>query len=173
MSTPAFPPTTTRKRTNKHTVPPTVSLSRLPYSPPPQPRRLPHVALRRRVLRGVLAGCLSVSFFLLPAAVPSQTRPPARHTVDGTVVDAAHKPVTGAVVYLENPRSLDVQSYLSDAQGHFHFNQVSPQTDYEVWAEQNGVESKHRFISQFSSHVHFNFVLQLTPGKKKKFLGIF
>ena len=80
--------------------------------------------------------------------------------------------MVGAVVYLENPKSLDVQSYLSDSKGYFHFSQISPQTDYEVWAEQNGVQSKHKFISQFSNHIAFHFTLKLMP-ERKKFLGIF
>ncbi len=103
----------------------------------------------------------------------AQSKPAVRHTVEGTVVNDAKAPVTGAVVYLENPKSLDVQSYLTDQKGYFHFSQISPQTDYEVWAEQNGVETKHEFISQFSSHVHFHFLLKLTPEKRKKFLGLF
>jgi protocatechuate 3,4-dioxygenase beta subunit len=102
----------------------------------------------------------------------AQAKPAVRHSVDGTVVNAANAPVAGAVVYLENPRSLDIRSYLTDDQGHYHFEQISPQTDYEVWAEQNGIQSKHKFISQFSSHVNFHFQLKLAP-QKKKFLGIF
>ncbi len=85
----------------------------------------------------------------------------------GQVVNGAGKSVEGAVVYLENPISLSINSYLTDAQGHFHFTQLQAQTDYEVWAEQNGVQSKHKFISQFSSHNQFNFTLKLTPEHKK------
>lgn len=88
------------------------------------------------------------------------------------MVNEAKAPVSGAVVYLENPKSLDVQSYLSDDKGYFHFTHIAPQTDYEVWAEKDGVESKHTFISQFNNHVHFHFTLKLAP-QKKKFLGIF
>lgn len=126
-----------------------------------------------RVLASLFFVSALLGFAFSPHAVQAQAKPAVRHSVDGTVVDAARKPIAGAVVYLENPRSLDVQSYLSDNQGHFHFNHISPQTDYEVWAEQNGVESKHRFISQFSSHIAFHFTLKLAPGAKKKFLGIF
>ncbi len=107
----------------------------------------------------------------MPVLTHAQAKPAVRHTVDGTVVNDAAAPIAGAVVYLENPKSLDVQSYLSDNEGHFHFNHISPQTDYELWAEQNGVQTKHRFISQFSNHTNFHFTLKLTPGKKK-FLGI-
>ena len=85
----------------------------------------------------------------------------------GQVVNGAKSPVEGAVVYLENPTSLEIKSYLTDNNGHFHFTQLAPQTDYEVWAEQNGVESKHKFISQFNSHTHYDFTLKLTPEKKR------
>ena len=94
---------------------------------------------------------------------------------EGRVVNDSNQPVDGAVVYLENPTSLDIKSYLSDAKGEYHFSQLASQTDYEVWAEQNGTQSKHKFISQFSSKTHFVFTLKLdfNPKKKKRFLGIF
>ena len=81
-------------------------------------------------------------------------------------------PVEGAVVYLENPKSLAIKSYLTSPNGEFHFSNISPQTDFEVWAEQNGVQSRHKFISQFSSHTKFIFVLKLEPPKKRKLLGV-
>ena len=87
------------------------------------------------------------------------------------VINGAKQPVEGAIVYLENPTSLAIKSYLTDNKGHFHFTQLAAQTDYDVWAEQNGVQTKHKFISQFSSHTHFAFTLKLVPEKKKKLLG--
>jgi hypothetical protein len=122
------------------------------------------LVVRKLVFTSAVIATASLAF--------AQAKPAVRHTVDGVVVNGAKAPVAGAVVYLENPKSLDVQSYLTDAQGRYHFSQISPQTDYEVWAEQNGVQSKHKFISQFSSHINFHFVLKLTPAKHK-FLGIF
>ena len=88
----------------------------------------------------------------------------------GQVVNGAKKPLENAIVYLEDPTSLTIKSYLTDASGHFHFSQLAAQTDYEVWAEQNGTQSKHKFISQFSSHNRFDFQLTLDPNKKKKLL---
>ena len=107
-------------------------------------------------------------------AADKKPRPPVAvvRVAEGEVVNGAKKPLEGAIVYLENPISLDVKSYLTDAKGHFHFTQIAPQTDYEVWAEQNGTQSKHKFISQFSSHTHFEFTLVLDPDKKKKLFGI-
>lgn len=90
----------------------------------------------------------------------------------GFVVNGAKQPIEGAIVYLENPTSLDIKSYLTDNKGHFHFTQLAAQTDYEVWAEQDGVQTKHKFISQFSSHNHFDFTLKLVPEHKKKLFGL-
>ncbi len=124
----------------------------------------------RRFLLEAVTVCVC-TFFPLHAQAQAKAAP--HHIIEGHVVNAANAPVVGAVVYLENPKSLDVQSYLTDEKGYFHFNQITAQTDYNVWAEQNGVETKHKFVSQFSSHVHFNMTLKLIPEKKKKFLGIF
>lgn len=82
-------------------------------------------------------------------------------------------PATGAVVYLENPANLAIKSYLTGPDGAFHFNNIAPQTDYEVWAELNGVQSKHKFISQFSNHTKFIYTLKLEPKGKHKLLGVF
>ena len=139
-------------------------------------RSRPRAAIGTRItcrLRLCISGAaLSSGLLLLPCALRAQTKPALHHTVDGTVLNGAKAPVAGAVVYLENPKSLDVQSYLTDAQGHFHFNQIAPQTDYEVWAEQNGIQTNHKFISQFANHINFHFTLKLTPYRKR-FLGIF
>ena len=82
-------------------------------------------------------------------------------------------PATGAIVYLENPTNLAIKSYLTGPDGKFHFNNIAPQTDYDVWAELNGVQSKHKFISQFSNHTKFIYTLKLVPKGKHKLLGIF
>ncbi len=117
---------------------------------------------------GVAALCCTPQPLL--AATKKKTQPPiARvHVAEGQVINHEKTPIDGAVVYLENPKTLDVKSYLTDKNGHFHFSQITPQTDYEVWAEQNGEQSKHKFISQFSSHTHFIFTLKLDAKGKKK-----
>lgn len=91
---------------------------------------------------------------------------------EGTVVNAG-VPAAGAVVYMKNPISLAIKSYLTGPTGEFHFNNISPQTDYDVWAELNGLESKHKFISQFSNHTKFIYTLKLKPKGKHKLFGIF
>ena len=144
---------------------------------PPGTVDLPRLCSPFRVKNALWAlslGCLSClgapSALAAPAGKSRSKRPTpiAVRIAQGQVINNAKQPVEGAVVYLEDPTSLAIKSYLSDNTGHFHFAQLQAQTDYEVWAEQNGVQSKHKFISQFSSHTHFNFTLKLTPEHKKK-----
>jgi hypothetical protein len=138
------------------------------------PRLLGALRGRTGVLRATLVAATLAA--LLPSSVYAASHnkrptPAVDIIAQGEVINHAKTPVNNAIVYLENPKSLAIKSYLTDEKGHFHFTQLSPQTDYEVWAEQNGVESKHKFISQFSSHTHFDFTLELDRAHKHKFLG--
>jgi len=74
-------------------------------------------------------------------------------------------PIQGAVVYLQDSKSLAVKSYLSDAQGHFHFRQLSMTLDYDLWAELNGKRSKTKSISQFNSKTDLQYKLTLSVTK--------
>ena len=95
------------------------------------------------------------------AAVFAQDRGPAQRVVQGKVVDGANAPIKGAVVYLKDSRSLSVKSYFSDDQGGYRFGQLSPNTDYEIWAEYNGKKSAVKTISSFDSKSQFNINLKI------------
>ena len=142
-------------------------------------RFAPHTPLRAcgraRPLLAVLlllgAGC-----FVRPAEAKSHNKKPTvavERVAHGQVVNDDNQPISNAIVYLENPKSLAVKSYLTDNSGHFHFKELTPETDYDLWAEKNGQQSKHKWISQFSDHTSFDFKLELDPSDKHKFLGIF
>jgi hypothetical protein len=115
----------------------------------------------------VLLACGMTAFF---AAVPggvwggvlfAQNRAPAQRVVQGKVVDAGNAPIKGAVVYLKDSRSLAVKSFFSDDQGGYRFGQLSPNTDYEIWAENNGKKSGVKTISSFDSKSLFNINLKI------------
>ncbi len=74
-------------------------------------------------------------------------------------------PVQGAVVYLQDSKSLAVKSYLSDVQGRFHFRQLSMNLDFNLWAELNGKRSKTKTISQFNSKTDLDYKLKLPVSK--------
>ncbi len=94
-------------------------------------------------------------------AVFAEDRGPAQRVVQGKVVDAGGAPIKGAVVYLKDERSLAVKSFFSDDQGGYRFGQLSPNTDYEIWAESNGKKSAVKTISSFDSKSQFNINLKI------------
>ncbi|HXS13396.1 MAG TPA: carboxypeptidase-like regulatory domain-containing protein [Acidobacteriaceae bacterium] len=98
-----------------------------------------------------------------PAA--TTTKVPKLRTIEGLVCSKEGTPLQGAVVYLQDSKSLTVKSYLSDAQGRFHFRQLSMSADFDLWAELNGKRSKTRTISQFNSKTDLNFKLTLPVSK--------
>ncbi len=86
---------------------------------------------------------------------------PAARTVDGTVQEKDGAPVKGAVVHLKDTRSLTQKSYITAEDGSFRFAQLSPNTDYEVWADNQGKKSAVKSISSFDSKNAFTVVLKM------------
>lgn len=94
-----------------------------------------------------------------------QTKAPELRTVQGMVSNKDGGPIQGAVVYLQDTKTMAVKSFLSDNEGHFHFRQLSMSADYGLWAELNGVRSKTMNISQFNSHPDLEYTLKLDVAK--------
>ena len=99
------------------------------------------------------------------AAVPAaaQQRGPVQRIVQGKVTDHANSFIKGAVVYLKDGRS--VKSFIANDQGEYRFGQLAQNTDYEIWAEENGKKSDVKTISSFDSKNHFYIDLKIDTGK--------
>lgn len=65
--------------------------------------------------------------------------------------DARNHPLRSAVVKLEDENTQAVETFITDADGHYNFKRVSGGIDYRLWATYNGRRSKFREISKFSS----------------------
>jgi hypothetical protein len=98
-------------------------------------------------------------------AAAETTKVPKLRTIEGLVCSKEGTPIQGAVVYLQDSKSLAVKSYLSDGQGRFHFRQLSMSADFDLWAELNGKRSKTKNISQFNSKPDLNYKLKLPVSK--------
>jgi Carboxypeptidase regulatory-like domain len=105
--------------------------------------------------------CSVALFSLAPAGGHAQQRGPAQRIVQGKVVDKADAIITGAVVYLKDDHSLSVKSYITDDAGTYRFGQLAQNTDYELWAENNGKKSPVKNISSFDSKNQFYINLKI------------
>ena len=85
--------------------------------------------------------------------------------VTGTVMDKSEKPLGGAVVYLKNMKTLAVKSFISQDNGEFRFNALSPNVDYELYAEFNGARSSTKTISSFDSKMNVAMTLKIDVAK--------
>ncbi len=108
---------------------------------------------------GFAVATLSLTAVEVPAV--AQQRGPTQRVVQGKVVDKEDAIVKGAVVYLKDDRSLAVKSYITDDQGGYRFGQLSQNTDYELWAENNGKKSPVKTISSFDSKNQFFINLKI------------
>ena len=95
---------------------------------------------------------------------PKRTRPTSK-TVTGTVTDKSDKPISGAVVYLKNSKTLVVKSFFTQENGSYRFPQVNLNTDYEIWAEKDGKKSDSKGISQFDDRYNPTINLRIDVNK--------
>jgi hypothetical protein len=89
----------------------------------------------------------------------------AVRVVQGVVRDSNDQLQANAVVYLQDQKSLEVRTYITEADGHYRFGQLSSEVDYQLWAEYKGHKSKTRSISSFDSKKQFNFDLKIEAPK--------
>ena len=89
----------------------------------------------------------------------------AERVVDGKVLDKTDGPIAGAVVFIKDTHSQAIRTYICDQEARFHFGQLAQSTDYEIWAESNGVRSHSKSISSFDSKNEYNFTLKVNAAK--------
>ena len=87
---------------------------------------------------------------LLPAQKNKKDDPTIR-SLQGQVTDADDKPAAGAVVQLKDTRTLQVRSFIAQANGDYRFSGLRTDTDYEIKAEYNGMASDNRRLSNFDT----------------------
>ena len=85
--------------------------------------------------------------------------------VQGIVLGSDDQPQANAVVYLQNQKTQEVRTYITEGDGHYRFGQLSSDADYQLWAEYKGRKSKTRTISSFDSKKEFNFNLKIETQK--------
>jgi hypothetical protein len=95
---------------------------------------------------------------------PKATRTTTR-TLTGTVLDKSDKPVSNAIVYLKNAKTLAMKTYIAQKDGTYRFPELSPNVDYEVYAQRDGKKSNSKTLSQFDDRPKPNINLQIDMNK--------
>ncbi len=105
--------------------------------------------------------------FPLPflGSAPYAAAQTGQKVVEGKVVGSSNKPQSGAIVYLKNTKTQDIKSFISVADGTYRFGQLSPDVDYEIWAEYNGRKSNTKTISSFDSKKLLDYQLKVDTSK--------
>jgi protocatechuate 3,4-dioxygenase beta subunit len=107
------------------------------------------------------AAVLFVSLLAPASSAAAFTASDHTRTLSGKVLGRQDNPMTKAIVYLKNTRSLAVTTYITDPDGSYRFSALSPNVDYEVYAEYNGARSDTKTLSAFDTRDQATIVLRI------------
>jgi len=79
----------------------------------------------------------------------------------GKVLDHQDSPLPSAVVYLSNTRTRAVKTFIVGQDGTFRFPALSPNIDYEIYAQFQGRKSDTKTVSQFDNRQQVNINLKI------------
>ena len=117
-------------------------------------------------LLAIIVTAMALSLALAPAVAATEAAafkdPQDRgRTLMGRVFNRQDQPLEKAVVYLKNTKSLVVKTYITDPDGSYRFPALSPNVDYEVYAEHNGARSDTKTVSSFDNRKVVNITLRV------------
>jgi len=95
------------------------------------------------------------------AAPPYKDKDQAGRLLTGKVLDRQDSPLPSAVVYLTNTRTRNIKTYIVGNDGDYRFPALSPNIDYEVYAQFKGQKSDTKTVSQFDNRQVVNIVLKI------------
>jgi hypothetical protein len=76
---------------------------------------------------------------------------PQVRTLTGQVMNQQDKPLPESIVYLKNTKTMAIKTFIAGPDGVYRFNALSPNVDYEIYAEHNGKRSDTKTLSSFDS----------------------
>lgn len=106
-----------------------------------------------------LAAAFIVALLLVPAGAQSRRFEGGdSRMVVGRVTTRGDRPIPRAIVYLKNTKSLVVRTFIAGEDGSYRFPALSPNVDYQLYAEHGGKRSEVRTLSALDSrreaHIH-------------------
>jgi len=84
-------------------------------------------------------------------------------SVEGVVSNPDDSPAVGAVVQLENTKTQQIRSFITQQDGKYHFFELSTEVDFRLKADHNGATSGHKTLSSFDGRKKAVINLKLSP----------
>ncbi len=122
--------------------------------------------LFKRALALAMAGSMLLSSVALAQFGKKKDQDSNVRTVQGIVTDEADNPISGAVVQLENMKTLQIRSFITKEKGNYYFSDLSTDVDYKLHAENNGMVSSTKTLSSFDSRKAATMNLKVDQQKK-------
>ena len=97
----------------------------------------------------------------LPSYAKDKDKGESGRLLTGRVIDHQDNPLTDAVVYLSNTRTRAVKTYIVGPDGNYRFPALSPNIDYEVYAQYKGKKSDTKTVSQFDNRQQVSINLRI------------
>jgi hypothetical protein len=116
-----------------------------------------------RIFRPAFIFLLLVLFAAGPNlnAKDKKEKPAPGRLLTGKVLDKHDNPLVDAVVYLSNTRTHTVTTYIVGPDGTYRFPELSPNVEFEIYAQYKGQKSDTKTLSQFDDRKQVNIVLRI------------
>jgi hypothetical protein len=129
------------------------------------PQRAEEFGMGKRSIT-LLGALLFICVLATSAATATPNAPKDKDKVagrmlTGKVLDKRDNPVVDAVVYLSNTRTHAVKTYIVGPDGTYRFPELTPNVDFEIFAQYKGQKSDTKAVSQFDDHKLINIVLRI------------
>lgn len=102
---------------------------------------------------GIAVRVVCVAILALGAGVYAQdnNQDSTSRNIEGLVTDAAGQPAAKAVVQLKNTKTLQIRSFITQADGNYHFAGLGVDVEYQVKAEREGANTSWKTLSVFNT----------------------
>ena len=104
---------------------------------------------------------LAIGLALVSLQLQAKDKGDAGRLLTGKVVNRDEAPIQGAVVYLANTRTRAVKTFISGQDGVYRFPALSPNVDYEVYAQYKDQKSDTKTVSQFDARPQLTINLRI------------
>jgi hypothetical protein len=115
--------------------------------------------MKKHRIVALLVVLASIALASLPSI--AKDKGDAGRLLTGRVIDKDDAPLPSSVVYLANTRTRAVKTFIVGQDGSYRFPALSPNVDYEVYAQYQGHKSDTKTVSQFDSRAQVNINLRI------------